>query len=347
VANANPTTATLGELLDRSNDPAGAQHYSAFSAQPFLLFDATSEGFASSDAVRIGQWLQQLPCPSIGIAAADAENALTQACDVRLASTAEAEVLIANIRRNPVAADVLVQTLRLTAELPVAQALDVESLAYASLQGGAEFQRWLEHNRAESPAVPGDDGPAVVMERNADALTLELNRVSNRNAISVEMRDAMVEALQLAIADESVSRIVLRGRGKCFSVGGDLSEFGTLPDPASAHVIRNLTMPGRFLAQCAERVEAQVHGACIGSGVELPAFAKRVVAAPDTFFHLPELGFGLIPGGGGCVSIPRRIGRQRTAWLVLSGKRINATKALEWGLVDEITHHQLSPDRTK
>jgi hypothetical protein len=76
---------------------------------------------------------------------------------------------------------------------------------------------------------------------------------------------------------------------------------------------------------------ARLHGACIGSGIEFPAFAGRVVAAPDAWFQLPELTFGLIPGAGGCVSISRRIGRQRMARLVLSGNRIMAERALAWG----------------
>ena len=87
---------------------------------------------------------------------------------------------------------------------------------------------------------------------------------------------------------------------------------------------------------CAARVEARLHGACIGSGLEFPAFAGRVVAQDKVHFQLPELKFGLIPGAGGCVSIARRIGRQRTAWLVLSGERIRARQALDWGLVDSI-----------
>ena len=57
-------------------------------------------------------------------------------------------------------------------------------------------------------------------------------------------------------------------------------------------------------------------------------------AAPGAFFQLPELGMGLVPGAGGTVSLPRRIGRQRTAWLALSGERIDAETALAWGLVD-------------
>jgi enoyl-CoA hydratase/carnithine racemase len=83
-------------------------------------------------------------------------------------------------------------------------------------------------------------------------------------------------------------------------------------------------------------VEARVHGACIGAGAELPAFVGRVVAAEGTFFQLPELSMGLVPGAGGTASLPRRIGRQRTAWMALSGERVDVETALRWGLVDEI-----------
>jgi hypothetical protein len=308
---------------------------SPLSTQTSLLLEIGTDTLAADQQTLVTRWLRNLPCPSLCIAV-DSRDPVAQACDVLLGTVEEAVLLQANIARNPIAAAVLVQTLRLTERLRVMEALQVESLAYATLQGGAEFRRWLESNKAARPAVPTDTGPAVIVTRGDDVLSLELNRASNRNAINVEMRDALDEALQLVIADDSIRRVRLSGRGKCFSVGGDLTEFGTLPDPASAHAIRSLTMPGRFLAQCAERVEAHVHGACIGSGVELPAFARRVTASSSTFFHMPELEFGLLPGGGGCVSIPRRIGRQRMAWWVLSGKRINAQKALEWGLVDEI-----------
>ena len=91
-----------------------------------------------------------------------------------------------------------------------------------------------------------------------------------------------------------------------------------------------------LVARLAGRIRAEVHGACLGAGVELPAFADRVVAEEDSFFGLPEVGLGLIPGAGGTVSLPRRIGRQRTAWLGLSGQRLDARTALDWGLVDEV-----------
>ncbi|MEN8161352.1 MAG: enoyl-CoA hydratase/isomerase family protein, partial [Myxococcota bacterium] len=163
-----------------------------------------------------------------------------------------------------------------------------------------------------------------------------LDRPERRNAFSAEMRDALCEALALVIQDASLRRVVLTGEGPSFSSGGDLDEFGTHPDPATAHAIRATRNAALLLSRCADRVEARVHGACVGAGVELPAFCRRVVADPGAFFQLPEVGMGLVPGAGGTVSLPRRIGRQRTAWLALTGQRLAVETARAWGLVDDV-----------
>lgn len=330
------TPVTLDELRELASGRA-ASEYGPLAARPFLLLDAGGPSLAAAETRRLADWLRALPCPSLCVGGKQASRALLRACDVVLREPAEAAPLAANIRRNPIASAVLVQLLRAGEKQGLMDALFAESLAYATLQGGAEYRRWLAGQRAApAPTPPADPGPPVLVERDGATLRLELNRPSNRNAISVEIRDALVQALQLALADPGIRRIELRGRGKCFSTGGDLAEFGTVPDPAFGHAVRAQALPGRFLALCADRVEARVHSACIGAGAELPAFARRVVASKNAFFHLPELSMGLIPGAGGTVSLPRRIGRQRTAWLALSGKRINAMKALEWGLVDAI-----------
>ena len=331
----SPAPLGTSDLLELSGPGYAAAEVSPLSAQPFLLLDAQAGELTEAGQKQIAQWLRQLPCPVLGIAAADDRNPVAFACDALLPGVAAAQPLINNIRRSPMAAAALTQVLRVTAELPIAKALTVESLAYSMLQSGPEFGRWLEGRRPASPP-PAEDGAPVALQRDGETLTLELNRPANHNAMSVEMRDALVEALQLVLADSSIRSVRISGRGKCFSTGGDLSEFGTLPDPATAHFVRCLAVPGRYLAQCAARAEVFVHGACIGSGIEFPAFARRVVARADAHFQLPELRFGLIPGAGGCVGIARRIGRQRTAWLALSGKRINAATALEWGLVDAV-----------
>ena len=61
----------------------------------------------------------------------------------------------------------------------------------------------------------------------------------------------------------------------------------------------------------------------------------QVVARGFAFFRLPEVGMGLVPGAGGTVSVTRRIGRHRTAWLALTGARLDVDMAIAWGLVDE------------
>ena len=113
-------------------------------------------------------------------------------------------------------------------------------------------------------------------------------------------------------------------------------EFGSHPDPVTAHAVRSARNAGRLLSHCRNHVRAEVHGACVGAGAELSAFAAFVVAKPDAFFQLPELSMGLVPGAGGTVSIPRRVGRQRAAYMALTGVRVDARTALDWGLVDSV-----------
>jgi enoyl-CoA hydratase/carnithine racemase len=150
------------------------------------------------------------------------------------------------------------------------------------------------------------------------------------------MRDELYAALQLVKMDSQLRRAVIRGVGNCFSTGGDLEEFGLAPDPSTAHAIRSVRSMGRLLLELSTRLEFRLHRACIGAGIELPAFGARVLAEANTFVQLPEIGMGLLPGAGGTVSILRRIGRHRTAYLALSARRVKASTALKWGLFDEI-----------
>jgi hypothetical protein len=280
-------------------------------------------------------WLARVSCPVVALAPHGTfGDPLLDACDALVDSERDAMLIVQTVTQSPIAAMVFVQVMRSTALIPIEDGLRVESLAYSTLQQGPEFQRWRE---AQEPELPVEDTePPVMVDREDDRLMIWLNRPAARNALNVAMRDGLVEAFDLLCSDASLHSAVVAGMGKCYSVGGDLAEFGQRPDPATAHVVRSVHSPAASLLYCAQRVEFQLHGACLGSGIELPAFGRRVVAKSNAFFQLPELRLGLIPGSGGCVSLPRRIGRQRTALLVLSGKRLPAREALSWGLVDEI-----------
>lgn len=237
----------------------------------------------------------------------------------------------AAVAARPAAADALVRLLT-AAPATIEAGLVAESVAYAELQAGPEFAAWLDE-RGPAPPAPSPD--PVVLERTGDHLVITLHRPEVHNAVDVALRDALVEALDLVAADPALTA-ELRGAGPSFCSGGDLREFGTFPDPATAHAVRLERLPARSLAAVADRVTAHVHGHCVGAGVELAAFCHRVVAHPAAVFRLPEVAMGLVPGQGGTVSLPRRIGPARTAWLALTGHPIGAPTALTWGLVDTL-----------
>jgi enoyl-CoA hydratase/carnithine racemase len=202
------------------------------------------------------------------------------------------------------------------------------------LQAGPEHGRWLAGRSRRLREI--DERSPVRVQHQDRKLRITLTRPQKRNAYNAATRDALLDALAIVAGDPSIE-VLIDGDGPSFCSGGDLDEFGTLADPATAHVLRLARSAARAVHELAARVTVHVHGACIGAGIELPAFAARVTAREDATFALPEVGMGLVPGAGGTVSIPRRIGRHRTAWLALTGRRIDAPTALAWGLVDEIT----------
>lgn len=232
------------------------------------------------------------------------------------------------------AARAYVQLLEGCESRSVDEGLLVESAVYSTLQAGPEFRAWREAHPVKRQPETSD---AVRVERDGGVLHITLCRPHVRNALNTVMRDQLCDAFDVAIADAGVREVHLRGEGSDFCAGGDLDEFGSFPDPATAHAVRVQQSVGRRIATIAEKVTSYLHGACVGSGIELSAFAGTVVADRTTRIALPELSLGLIPGAGGTVSLPRRIGRERTEWLGLSGEFIDAETALEWGLVDRLT----------
>jgi hypothetical protein len=239
--------------------------------------------------------------------------------------------LVASVAAAPLAALTLANLLPASARTSIEDGLLLESLAYSTLLAGPEFRAWRESTPPGT--VPPVDAP-VLLDRRDDTLVITLNRPERHNAFGRAVRDGLLDALALVACDDTIADVVLTGAGRSFCSGGDLDEFGTAADPAAAHLTRLGTSAGRATHRLRDRVRPRLHGACIGAGIEVPAFAAHVTADDSAWFMLPELSMGLIPGAGGTVSITRRIGRHRAAYLALSGERIDVATALEWGLVD-------------
>jgi len=350
------TPLSAEQFIAICRSPAARQEHASASGCAFLLVNMHS----SLTQIDINQLPQ---CPVIGWHIGPPEDppgVHNFAVDLVLSDQAQCDLVITQIMAQPAASTTLVQVLRHNFQQQNAQQHNVrqlnnsqdsasqnnarqyraagllaESLAYSSLQHSAGFQQWLAQ-RQHKQVNPPSQAPAVLCQRLDNSLEISLNRPQQHNAFNEDMKTALCELLLLAHSDHTVTQVHLQGAGPSFCAGGDLSEFGQATDAGLAHISRPTRHAGELLAALTCHTRATLHGACIGAGIEIPAFADHISAHVDSRFQLPEVAMGLIPGAGGTVSIPQRIGRQRTAYMALSNRTIDAQTALSWGLIDKI-----------
>jgi 3-hydroxyacyl-CoA dehydrogenase len=150
------------------------------------------------------------------------------------------------------------------------------------------------------------------------------------NAMGVAVRQALADAIRRAATDENIKAIVLTGRGRCFSGGADIREFGKpRKEPFLTDIIN-------MIEACGKPVVAAMHGAGLGGGCELPLGCHYRVGDDSVKTGLTEVKLGLMPGAGGTQRLPRLIGIKAALDLILSGEPMNAVQAKESGFLDEI-----------
>jgi enoyl-CoA hydratase/carnithine racemase len=172
----------------------------------------------------------------------------------------------------------------------------------------------------------------VVLERDERVVTLTLDRPEVLNAYDRAMRDAIFGALEWLHAEPEVSVLVVRGNGRAFSTGGDLSEFGTAPSPVRARDVRRQRDVWRLWSTLPCVSIAAVHGHAVGGGLEMALLCDLIVCAHDARLALPETGLGLVPGVGGTQTLPRAIGAARAADVLLAGVALDGRTAARIGL---------------
>ncbi|WP_462408738.1 enoyl-CoA hydratase/isomerase family protein [Neobacillus sp. Marseille-QA0830] len=163
----------------------------------------------------------------------------------------------------------------------------------------------------------------------------------NRPPMNTLSRDTLAELdsiLGELEKDDSIRSILLTGSGdRIFSAGADISEFGDMSDPKKSRT--NIQQIHDFffrLERFPKPVIACINGKALGGGNELQMACHLAIASETAEFGLPEVRLGIIPGYGGTQRLPRLIGRRRAVELMLSGDRISAHKALEYGLVNRV-----------
>ena len=179
------------------------------------------------------------------------------------------------------------------------------------------------------------DGDLLYETRDHVAI-VTLNRPKRRNALTTEMFAALEEVFDIIQADDQIYVAVLTGAGeKAFSAGADLEQFiprfseqgpsFLFPDPTK-----------RFMSNVYKPIIAAVHGPCIAGGLEILLGTDIRIAAEDAIFGLGEVRWGLIPSGGSHVRLPRQVPWVVAMEMILGGQPINAERARESGLINEI-----------
>lgn len=197
---------------------------------------------------------------------------------------------------------------------------------------------------ATSTAGNDTGNDALLVERDGHVETWTLNRPDSRNPISDDdMVAAIVDAVDAANANPEVRVVILTGAGKAFSAGGDVKKmrdragmFGGKP-----HQIRNGYRYGiQQIPLALHRLDvpliAAVNGPAVGAGCDLTAMADMRIASETAWFAESFVKLGIIPGDGGAWFLPRLVGPARAAEMTLTGDRVDAKTALEWGLVSRV-----------
>lgn len=179
---------------------------------------------------------------------------------------------------------------------------------------------------------------SVRVERPAPLVAeLTLDRPEALNAISTDVARQLAVACEEILEDDALSAVIMTSSiAKAFCVGADLKERAAFSDhdlrrqrpiiEDAFGAVRNMPIP----------TIAAVEGYALGGGCELALSCDLIVASQTAVFGLPEVGLGLIPGGGGTQLLPRRVGWNRAADLIFTGRRIDGNDAFRIGIADRL-----------
>ncbi|HQU13001.1 MAG TPA: enoyl-CoA hydratase-related protein [Thermodesulfobacteriota bacterium] len=182
-------------------------------------------------------------------------------------------------------------------------------------------------------------GEVVVTERRDGVATIRMNRPERMNAYNEEMGTALLSEVSAAAADPAVRCLVLTGTGKAFSAGGDVESFAAFRDEGPEKFMGlaiGLHALIATLRRAPKPVVAAVNGVAAGAGFSMALACDIAVAAASARFTLGYQNIGLSPDGGMTFFLARAVGAQRAMEMTLFSRVLPATRAAEWGLVQEI-----------
>lgn len=177
----------------------------------------------------------------------------------------------------------------------------------------------------------------LIIEKEDRFCWLKLNRPEAMNALNTQMARELIAAAQEMALDREVWVVgITTTSDKAFGVGADLKERKDMTSEQIAGQRALFTRAMIALRDLPQPVLAGVKGFALGGGFEIALMADIIIAGENAQFGLPEVRVGLIPGNGGTQTLARLIGKSRAKELIFTGKRIDARKALELGIANQI-----------
>jgi 2-(1,2-epoxy-1,2-dihydrophenyl)acetyl-CoA isomerase len=177
---------------------------------------------------------------------------------------------------------------------------------------------------------------SVLVEDRGAVRIVTLNRPDKRNAIDIPVRIELAGAIEGAGQDDSLRAIVLTGAGAAFCSGGDITSMERMPPERAMERTQLAQRVIRAIWNAGKPVLAAVEGSAFGAGAALAAACDRVVAARDARFATTFTNVGLAGDMGTFASLPARVGIARARQMLMMPTPIDASTALEIGLVDAV-----------
>ncbi|EKV30715.1 Enoyl-CoA hydratase [Caenispirillum salinarum AK4] len=166
---------------------------------------------------------------------------------------------------------------------------------------------------------------------------ITLNRPDKLNSFTVQMHGELAEAIKAARTDESVRCLLITGAGRGFCAGQDLGDRAVSPGGEAPDLAESLEKRYnpliRSIADLEMPVICAVNGVAAGAGANLAFACDIVLAARSASFIQAFCKIGLVPDSGGTWSLPRLVGPARAAALMLTGEKVPADKAADWGMI--------------
>jgi enoyl-CoA hydratase/carnithine racemase len=208
----------------------------------------------------------------------------------------------------------------------------------------------VAHADADDDTDTGSQGDRfmskfLLMEREGDIVTVRMNHPESRNALTdPEQMQEFADLCSDLRRDVSVKAMILTGAGKAFCAGGNIKDMRDRAGmfAGSPYALRNNYRDGiqripLALYELEIPIIAAVNGAAIGAGLDLACMCDIRLAAQSATFAESFVRLGIVPGDGGAWLLPRAIGLPRASLMAYTGDSIDAAKALDWGLVVQVT----------